>query len=370
MNEENSSLDHLLWIDLPDDMDTDLGVFVLDPSIPLPVEPDENGEMDVSNVTWEKIIAAVLLVLANNPSHDHAGYYRRFLGALRPGLPAELTEAYRSRIDEKAWFDAENLVLALRGLVPDSTESRYAFAKLYSERALYERRTGDRLVAESNENAAEAAFSELLSDDRAPEDYWFEAGVFRYNRGDFLRAAETLESFIEAAEPGEHRTEAERLVRLCRDDGQADELYREAYAALNAGLIEEGAVKARAFRDLNPAAWPGWFLLGWALRLSEEWQEARECLEGARDRGCRESDLFNELAMCTRALGDFGSSADALEEALRGDPENLKIISNIAIVRMEQGMRDEALRWLNAALTMEPGDPVCLKLLKELEEET
>lgn len=370
MNEENASLDHLLWIDLPKDIDTDLGVFKLDPLIPLPVEPDENGEIDISKVTWEKIIAAVLLVLANSPSHEHADYYRQFLNALRPGLAAELTAAYKDRISEKAWFDAENIVLALRGLEPDSIESRRAFASLYSLRAAHERRYGDRLSAESYENSAEAAYGELLSDDRAPGEAWFDAGVFRYNRGDFLRAAETLEAFIGGVEPGEDRTEAERLVRLCRIDGQADVLYREAYAALTAGQIEEGAVKARAFRDRNPAGWPGWFLLGWALRLSEEWQEARECLEGARDRGCRESDLYNELAMCTRALGDFGASAAALEEALRSEPENLKVISNMAIVRMEQGMRDEALRWINAALIMEPDDTVCLRLLKELEEES
>ncbi|MCK5736223.1 MAG: tetratricopeptide repeat protein [Spirochaetaceae bacterium] len=366
MNNNKDSIDNLLWINLPEDTDTDMGTFTLNTEIPLPVEPDENGEVDITEVTWEKVIAASLLVLANNPSHEHAGYYRRFLLALRPGLPAELTEASRERINEADWVHAEDIILALRGLEPDSIEPRYAMARLYDKRAGHERKSGDPQIAESYEGAAEAAYNELLSEDSAPGSAWYDAGIFRYKRGDFLRAAETLESFLDTADEGEDRSKAERMVRLCRDEGQADELYREAYAALNAGQISRGISMAREFRDQRPEGWPGWFILGWGLRLSEEWQSAREALEGAQERGCKESDLYNELAICTRALKDFDASSAALEEALKHDPENIKIISNMAIVHLEKGNREEAVTWLQTALTMEPSDPVCLQLLDDL----
>lgn len=366
MNNTDESLDTLLWIDLPDDIDTDMGAFKLDPSIPLPVEPDENGEMDVSNVTWEKVIAACLLVLANSPSHQHADYYRNFLTALRPELAAELTEASQERVNEGDWSHAEDIILALRGLEPESHEPRYAMARLYDKRALSERKTGDPQTAETFEGAAEAAYNELLSEDNAPPEAWYDAGIFRYRRGDFLRAAETLEAYLDTETDGDDRQEAQRLVRLCREEGQAEETYREAYAALNAGLIPEGTTLAQEFRDKHPEGWPGWFLLGWALRLSEEWQDARTALEGAYERGCRESDLFNELAICTRTLRDFDAASSALEEALRLDPENIKIISNMAIVELEKGNRDEAVRWLETALTMDPSDMICRTLLDDL----
>jgi len=366
MNKNDDSLDRLLWIDLPEDIDTDMGAFTLNPEIPLPVEPDENGEMDIKEVTWEKVIAAVLLVLANSPSHEHAGYYRQFLTALRPGLAAELMEAYKERVNEADWDHAEDIILALRGLEPDSNEPRYALARLYDRKAYQERKSGNSRIAESYEGAAEAAYNELLSDDSAPRKAWYDAGKFRYEKGDFLRAAETLEAFLDTAPEGPERSDAERLVRYCRDEGQADKLYREAYAALNAGQISEGTEMARKFRDTRPDGWPGWFLLGWALRLSEEWQEAREALEGARERGCSESDLFNELAICTRALKDFDASSAALEEALKRDPENIKILSNMAIVHLEKGDKEEAVRWLQTALTMEPADPICRKLLDDI----
>lgn len=366
MNNNEESLDTLLWIDLPDDIDTDMGAFKLDTSIPLPVEPDENGEMDISNVTWEKVIAACLLVLANSPSHKHAEYYRGFLTALRPELAAELTEASQERLNEGDWSHAEDIILALRGLEPDSHVPRYAMARLYDKRAETERKRGNAQVAESCEGTAEAAYNELLSEDNAPPAAWFDGGIFRYKRGDFLRAAETLEAYLDMDPEGDNHQEAERLVRLCRDEGQAEEIYREAYAALNAGLIPEGTTLAQEFRDKHPEGWPGWFLLGWALRLSEEWQDARTALEGAYERGCRESDLFNELAICTRTLRDFDAASSALEEALRLDPENIKIISNMAIVELEKGNREEAVRWLETALTMDPSDTICQKLLEDL----
>ncbi|MCD6343620.1 MAG: tetratricopeptide repeat protein [Spirochaetaceae bacterium] len=366
MNNKQDSLEKLLWINLPADIDTDMGAFTLNPEIPLPVEPDENGDVDMEEITWEKIIAASLLVLANSPSYEHADYYRAFLTALRPGLAAELMEAYRERINEADWTHAEDIILALRGLEPDSVEPRHAIAGLYNKRAVYERKSGDAQIAESYEGAAEAAYNELLSEDSAPVDAWYDAGLFRYKRGEFLGAAETLETFLMSAPEGPRRKDAERLVRYCRDEGQADTLYREAYAALNAGQIEEGTRMAREFRDNRPEGWPGWFLLGWALRLSEEWQEAREALEGARERGCRESDLFNELAICTRALRDFDASSAALKEALKRDPENIKILSNMAIIHLEKGDKEEAVRWLQTALTMDPSDPISRQLLDDL----
>jgi len=367
MPSENDPLGQLLWIDLPDDMDTRLGDFSLNPSIPLPVEPEGKEDINIDDVTWERVIAATLLVLANSPSHEYADYYRNFLNAIRPNLSGELSEAFRERIAEKDWDTAEDIILALRGLKPTSTKPRHALANLYAAKAVSERKTGKKTAAESYENAAEAAFGELLSGENAPDDAWFDAGIFRYNRGDFLRALETLEVFLKSAHKGEQRSRAEELVHLCREGGQASEVYREAYAALSAGRIEKGTAAARCFRDANPDGWTGSFLLGWALRLSGNWQESRECLEEARDKGCKDSKLHRELAISTRALGDFAASADALEEALRQDPDDLRIISNMAIVKLEQGRRWEAQRWIQSALTLEPENPICQVLLKKIE---
>ena len=367
--EETDPVSRLLWIDLPEDIEKDMGAFRLDPSIPLPVEPDDDGTMVLENVTWEKIIAACLLVLANEPSHEHAAYYRDFLSALRPELAGELLDASEGRMADGDWSSAEDFLLALRGFAPESPSALHAMARYYDRRSASEKASGGTEAAESYGRAAEAAYSELLSEDSAPSEAWFDAGNFRYRRGDFLRAAETLESYLDAADDEEKAAEARRLVGLCRDQGQADELYRDAYDALAAGRVEEGTEMARLFRDGKPGGWPGWFLLGWGLRLSERWAEAKKALEGARERGCVEGDLYNELAICSRALGDWEAAAEALGQALRLDPENVKIISNMAVIHLEKGDTAEAARWLKTALAMDPDDPVCKALLAKIEGE-
>ncbi len=367
MNEESDPLNSLLWIELPDDIDTHLGVFTLNPDIPLPVEADKNGSVNIEQLGWEQVIAAVLLVLANSPSHEHAEYYRSLLHAIRPNLEEELASAGENQLEDCQWETAQNLLLARLGLCPDSPDARLDMAGFYERHARWLRGQGNNREAETAEKTAETAYRELLCLDDAPAHAWFRTGMFRYRRGDFLLAAETLESFLEMEGSEEQRKEASRIVRLCRSDGQADSLYLKAYRALNEGRVSEGLALAREFRDSKPAGWPGWFLLGWALRLSEDFAEAREALEGARERGCREADLYNELAICTRALEDYDAAAAALEEALKLDPENIKIISNMAVLHMERNDKTEALRWLNTALTLQPDDPICLHLQKKME---
>ncbi len=354
-------IEKLLWIDLPEDIDLDMGVFRLNPAVPLPIEPEDGETIDIENVTWDKIVAACLLVLANEPSHIHAAYYREFLTALRPELTEELLEASQGCIADGDWSSAEDVLLALRGFAPESAAAMHAMARYYDLRSKSE-------ASEAFKEAAEAAYSELLSDHIAPAEAWFDAGEFRYRCGDFRRSLETLEYYLDIAEDGENVSEARRMVSLCRDQGQADDLYMAAYTALNEGRLEEGTELAREFRDGKPGGWPGWFLLGWALRLSERWEEARIAFEGAVHRGCAEGSLFNELAMCLRALGDYESSAKALEQALRRDPENIKILSNMAVLQLERGNEAEALRWLNTALTMDPDDPVCKSLMERIED--
>ena len=365
MKKENS-LENLFWLELPEDMDTDLGIFKLDVSIPLPIEPDQNGKVSMEDASWEKFIAAMLLVLAVSPSHEYAGYYRNLLKALRPSLQEELEEAYKEKINYSDWDEAEDIILALRGLEPENLNHQYSMALLYDRLSAIKKRDGNFEASENYENAAEAAYSELLSNPDAPDESWFSAGVFRYRTGKYAEALETLESYISGPSGSKNKAEALRLIRLCRDEGQADKLYTDAYNALKSGRIEEGVELAREFLKEKNKSWPGYFLLGWGLRLGEHWSEAREALENALEKGCRETDLYNELAICARAVNDLDGAAEYLEKALRNDPENIKIVSNMSLVLLEKGDLDEALKWAKTSLTLDPEDPVSKKIYKDI----
>lgn len=369
MSEEVDPLERLLWIELPEDGDRDIGGFALDPAIPLPIEEENNGEkgVDPESLTWEKVIAAVLLVLANRPSHRHADYYRNLLGVIRPSLATELMEAAESRAKERDWKSAEEVLLALRGLEPDETAHRLALAVLYDDRSSHESKSGDPATARNYSEAADAAYNELVSADAPSSRAWFRAGTFRFRQGRYSPAADALEAFLDAGTDDEDTREAERLLRLCRVEGLADDVYQRAYADLVAGAVEDGLENANRFLADHPEGWPGWFLLGWGYRLSGRWEEGREALIKARDRGCREPDLWNELAICSMECGDGRGAEEALMKALEIDPENIKILSNMAMVKRRLGDVVEARRWLETATTLEPGDPIARRLLEEID---
>ena len=82
-------------------------------------------------------------------------------------------------------------------------------------------------------------------------------------------------------------------------------------------------------------------------------------------KGCNESELFNEIALCSRELGDYTNAEKMLREGLKKSPDNIKIISNLGIIKMELGQIDEARQYFQIALTLEPEDAVCLKYLQE-----
>ena len=364
------ALERLIWIDIPEGSDTDIGPFTLDPGIPLPIEDDgESEDFDFTVPSWDAVIGGVLVLLAGYPAHEHADYYRSFVLALEPDMVSDLAEKAEEYGFEKDWENAEDAISALLGLSPLSPEARFAGARFYDSRWEWERRRGDARIADEYAAAAEAAYGELVSDPRAPRDARCDAGVFFYRRGDFSRALDAAQSYLEVPGGDEERErEARRIVRFCRDEGQTDETCIEAYAALNSGRAAEGVRLAEEFRASRPESRHAWFLLGWGYRLLGDWEAARGALEGARERGCRDYELYSETAVCARALGDYDAAVDALAEILRRDPENVKIISNMAVVMMEKGDESEALRWIRIALVLEPDDPVCTQLMNELDD--
>ncbi len=367
-----SETDRLLWLELPETVETDMGAFVLDPAIPLPVEANEHGSLDVETLEWEQIVAAILLVLADSPTHPHADYYRQLAQVLRPDLHANLQQGARRTMEDGQWDQAEDILLAWNGLYPQDAEARLAMARYYDQRSRYERRIGRISEAETLEQAAERAYTQILSADDARPEAWYHAGMFRYRHGAFQKAARTLETFLQIATEQGHaaeerpQQEARRILRFCQDGHMASDLYQGAYAALASGDIETGMQRARQFRDRHPELWPGWFLLGWGHRLQEEYKMAQEALSHAQERGCQEAELYNELAICARALNDFDAAAQALEAALQRDPYNITILSNMALVQQKKGQLQEARRWAETALTLAPNDEIARTLVQQL----
>ncbi len=95
--------------------------FMIDPEIPLPVEKTESIEKgSLDDLSWEKIIAAMLKILAFHRDFRHLDYYRNFILAVKPELSCQLIDAGVEKAKNSDFTTAEEIFLAVEGLEPDN----------------------------------------------------------------------------------------------------------------------------------------------------------------------------------------------------------------------------------------------------------
>ena len=102
-----------------------------------------------------------------------------------------------------------------------------------------------------------------------------------------------------------------------------------------------------------------------AYRRSAMYAQGQDAFQKAMELGGGSADTLNELAICLMELGKLDESGKRLSEALRLDPENPKIISNLAILSLRRGRDAEARGFFRSVLEIAPGDPIAIKYLQD-----
>ncbi|MDR2375462.1 MAG: tetratricopeptide repeat protein [Treponema sp.] len=352
--------------------------FVFDPAIPIPVElpPGENS-FRPETLSPEMILSGMLRLLSASREESDGpvlggsprwrDYYRSLVLALRPGILPELTGVAILKARNGDFALALEILTALKGLCPGSPPVLLNRAMVLEERADALERAGQETAAEGEYLAAETAYGEALAENPMP-DTLFSAGHFFLKRRDYSRALVCFRAYssLEDREDGaggyaldaEKRENALVLVREIEEGGLEDEDFRNAWEHVRGGREREGMESIRRFLERRPGVWNGWFLLGWALRRLERWADARSSLEKALELGGDNSDTRNELAICLMEMNDYPGARRHLETALRQDAENIKIISNLGVLAMRGGNKQEAAGFFRTVLELEPEDPL------------
>jgi Flp pilus assembly protein TadD len=141
------------------------------------------------------------------------------------------------------------------------------------------------------------------------------------------------------------------------------------------GEEETGIEKARLFLEGHSRVWNGWFLLGWGLRKLGRWEDARAAFTQALELGKEPGsgieagyvDLCNELAICLMELGEYAESRRWLVAALAEEGENTKVMSNLGMLAMREGKKDEAAGFFRSILEFDPKDRIAREMLESLE---
>ncbi|MBU8913263.1 MAG: tetratricopeptide repeat protein [Spirochaetales bacterium] len=355
----SGELDNIIYIAVSEELERTIGDFQVDPEIMLPVEVTGGTDTwDIQDLSWEQIIAAMLKILAYEPGHDDAEYYREFVLTVRPQIIDELTQTAVLKARNTDYDIAKEIFLALIGLQPGDQRPLINLALLYEERANAAEQSGDEEASRSDAERAYHVYREIMeADDILPEAH-LNAGHFFLKERDYSRARNHLQAYLTSGDDAEKKKEAARIVHEIDSHNLLDTLFKEAYDFIRMGREEDGIERIRKFLDSYPDVWNGWFLLGWGLRRLRRFDEAGAAFDRALETGPRQTDTLNELAICAMELNALGKARSLLVEALSQEPENTKIISNLGIVALKSNDSEEAEAYFRAVLEIAPDDQV------------
>ncbi|MFP4210375.1 MAG: tetratricopeptide repeat protein [Alkalispirochaeta sp.] len=368
MNEQPEQT--LLFISLPETFHRHVGDMAIDPAIPLPVEPDTTPEeWDPESLTWEMIVSGMLKVLATDPDHQHADYYRSFVLAARPEIFTELSETGIIAARNENYQLAEDIFSALIGLDPNRTEGAANLAITCEHRADNLERVGRDDDAEAYRARAVQLYRDLLTRDEIDPNLRLNAGMFFLKIREYDTALTQLEQYLVEGDDPDRKDHARTIVAELKSRNLLDEKFKEAYDYIRVGDEQRGIETIRGFLEINPDVWNAWFLLGWGLRRLMRYDDAAEAFERALALGADNADTLNELAICEIELERFDSSRKHLEAALRVEPDNTKIISNLGVLELKRNDPLEARRYFQTVLELEPEDRVARRYLELINDE-
>lgn len=376
-------LDSIVFITIPETHHISGNFPSFDPSIPLPVQlsaPEEKFE--VSSLTKEMILAGMLAVFAYDPENAQLEYYRTIMKAVYPSIREEMTDAAIMKIRNGDFALAEEIFLALRGLDPKDGKTILNLALLNDERADSMRKAGLEDEADALDSAAFSYYKAAMTAEQPIHDAFFNAGFFYLKQKNYKKARETLETYltVETGSTETIRTRRERAKALVDEISSRDlddDLFKSAYDFITMGEEERGLEHIRLFLEHHPKVWNAWFLLGWALRRLERWEDAKAAFLQALELGKAPNsgietgyvDICNELAICLMELEDFSSARSFLTSALEMEGENTKIMSNFGMLALKQGNRKEAAQFFKTVLEFDPKDTLAREMLTGLSEE-
>lgn len=398
--------DPIVFLAVPETLKSQIKTFELDPSILLPVESP-----DITKLSWEMILSGMLRVIAARGKgglpphgtafkafksfkagdtvseaemaevpHEWIDYYRNFVFSVKPEIYHEFTCASIVKAENGDFDMALEISAILEGLLPRSPGVLLNKALILEKKAESLEKNGGGAEKETAE--AFEAYQTALSIEPVLPDTLFNAGFFFARRRDFAQAkdclsryvsmgdsAETLEGATERTTeelPAEKLKQAQKILQDISGQFLDDDNYLEAYDCVSRGNDEEGLLKIRAFIEKHPKLWNGWFVLGWALRKLGRYADGLEAFKQAAALGGATADTRNETAICLMELGDLKGARRELEHALQEEPVNVKIISNLGVLAMKAGNRNEAAAFFRTVLELDPADPLASHFLAEL----
>ena len=379
-----NSLDSIYFIKLPEGSVLSPKAMKIDPEIPLPVQkknPEDPVEQDAAKLSEEQILSGILTVLAYDKKNENSEDYRKLITDVRPGIKKELAEAAILKARNEDWDLAEEIWLAVNGIDPQDKAIILNMAIFFDQKADSYRRNSLNEDADAYDEAALDYYKQAMDSDKEIPDAYFNAGFFYLKKRDYGEAKGCFESYLglvadakdeELGENGIYKKErAQEIINKISNRNLENDRFRDAYKLISEGQEEKGLEEIRKFIRDNPVVWNAWFLLGWGLRRLGRFEDAKQAFLKAREceGGDENADTLNELAICQMETGELKEAKETLVEALSMDSENTKIISNLGCLCLKMNQNEEARKYFEVVLEIDPDDKIAAAQIAKLDAE-
>lgn len=379
-----NSLDSIYFIKLPEGSVLSPKAMKINPEIPLPVQkknPEDPVEQDAAKLSEEQILSGILTVLAYDKKNENSEYYRKLITDVRPGIKKELAEAAILKARNEDWDLAEEIWLAVNGIDPQDKAIILNMAIFFDQKADSYRRNSLNEDADAYDEAALDYYKQAMDSDKEIPDAYFNAGFFYLKKRDYGEAKGCFESYLglvadkkdeELGENGIYKKErAQEIINKISNRNLENDRFRDAYKLISEGQEEKGLEEIRKFIRDNPVVWNAWFLLGWGLRRLGRFEDAKQAFLKAREceGGDENADTLNELAICQMETGELKEAKETLVDALSMDSENTKIISNLGCLCLKMNQNEEARKYFEVVLEIDPDDKIATAQIAKLDAE-
>lgn len=336
-----------------------------------------------AEINREMIFAGLLYIFAYDRENIHFEYYKTIFLELKKNSKKELLAVAQFQIKNFEFDSAFNLLLALEGLFPDNPQIILNIALFYDERAKFYRRS--ELIAEANDNEflAESYYKAAMDIEPVLPDAFYNAAFFFIGQRKYAQARNLLHTFIsieerDDSESRQKKEKARKAIENINSQKLDDLAYADAIAFINNDENEKALSRIRDFLSEHTKSWNGWFVLAWALRKLERYEDAKKAflhaLEIANETQASDieeayPDLCNEIAICYLNLKDFDKAKKWLNSALDFDCENIKIISNLGMLYYTEGDLKTAESFFRTVTVFSPEDKTALYMLDTIKNE-
>ncbi len=362
-------LDDIIFITLSDNLVIENTDFNFDKSIPIPVQlPDGKKEIDLKEgIKFEMIGSALIRVVAHLSDHPHSAYYRSMLISLQPDIVHELQVAAIAKANNGDLDFAEELFLAASYLSPNIPELFVNLSVLYGQKAKEALDKGEKELYDEAVTKQANVLRRGLTANPLSELLLSESGLVNLFLGNNEIAYEQLKLYLELAPPSEKKSLIEKQFETLALSVESDQTLQEAFDEMQLGNVEQALRLINSYIENNKDSWSGYFIKGWALRRLEEYDEARNAFLKCLSLGEQNADIYNELAICALEMKQRGLAKEYLSIALELEEDNVKIISNLAFLELQDENYEEAKELLYKGEQYDENDPALKHLKEELD---